>query len=186
MDTKANSKDTIADHRRWIIDSLGLEYSAEFVPFSQSRNAKEKNRSLNWRVTFKRGRQSLTTDYSQGVGHIPGYSTQPYRNNGWYYDYAKSVAESGKVRIDVRYETRLAGGVSLPIPSREDVLYSLVMEAGVLDFPKFEDWAADFGYDPDSRKGEAVYRACIVIALELRSMIGDVNLAKLRELFQDY
>ena len=184
QDTQANSTDTTAADRLAFIDSLGLEYSAEFVPFSQSRNAKEKNRSLNWRVTFKRGRQSLTTDYMQGVGHIIGHKYKARKSLD--EDKAESLTcETAKVHYLGKQHGVFMGRVQ-PIPSREDVLHCLVLDAGVLDSPRFEDWSSDFGYDPDSRKGEAIYRACMVIALELRSMIGDVNLAKLRDLFQDY
>lgn len=65
------------------IDSLSLSVQSEFVPFSQSRNKDEKDengnprRSLNWRVTLQRnGREILTTDYSAGIAHCPGYAAK--------------------------------------------------------------------------------------------------------------
>lgn len=77
--------------------ALGLTMAAEFVPFSQSRNAKPREdgkvwRSLNWRVTINRGRPDingpgpgpttqvvLTTDYSAGDGHTPsGKRRKPF------------------------------------------------------------------------------------------------------------
>jgi hypothetical protein len=48
-----------------------VEYSATFVPFSRSRSRDEKQCNLNWIVTLKSGRTEFSTDYSQGVGHIP-------------------------------------------------------------------------------------------------------------------
>ena len=55
-----------------------------------------------------------------------------------------------------------------------------------MDFPIYEDWSGELGYDVDSRKGEATYRQCLEIALKLRAMIGNDSLDTLRELFQDY
>jgi hypothetical protein len=55
-----------------------VDITAEFVPWSQSRNREEKDdrgnprRSLNWRVTLKiRGRDVLATDYGAGIAHCP-------------------------------------------------------------------------------------------------------------------
>jgi hypothetical protein len=56
------------------IAALGLTVESRFVPFSQSRSKDESRATLNWRVTVKRhGRDVLTTDYSAGIAHCPGY-----------------------------------------------------------------------------------------------------------------
>lgn len=53
---------------------LALTVESVFVPFSQSRHKDEPHKTLNWRVTVKRnGRDILTTDYSAGIMHCPGY-----------------------------------------------------------------------------------------------------------------
>src|SRR5262245_61006775 len=53
---------------------LKLTMTAEFVPFSKSRNKAEKIPSLNWVVMIRRdGREVLTTDYMAGSGHCPSY-----------------------------------------------------------------------------------------------------------------
>ena len=62
---------------------LGLTMTADFVPWSLSRNAGEKDPSLNWKITLhKDGRPFLTTDYMAGSGHCPSYNqhfgTEPY------------------------------------------------------------------------------------------------------------
>ena len=41
------------------LESLGLSVSAEFVPFSASRNAGDKLPSLNWRCTVSRNGNPL-------------------------------------------------------------------------------------------------------------------------------
>lgn len=72
------------------------------------------------------------------------------------------------------------------MPNPVDVFYSLAMDSDVLNYGTFEEWAAEFGYDPDSRKAESIYRACLEIALKLRAAIGEDGLERLREAFQDY
>lgn len=71
------------------IATLGLEYTATFVPQSQSRNAEEKTKSLNWRVRVSRSTHdtpqyhpahpsvTIATDYMQGIGHIPTWNKMP-------------------------------------------------------------------------------------------------------------
>ncbi len=71
-------------------------------------------------------------------------------------------------------------------PKLTDVVHSLVMDASVLDSGGFEDWAADLGYDTDSRKAESIYRECLEIALKLRAGLGESVLSELREAAQDY
>lgn len=167
----------------------GLTMTAEFVPFSKSRNAKHSPKfndlSLNWRVTLclpdgigKLGasRPFLTTDYQAGLGHCPSY-------------------EQGRVTIHideaVRYECETGRSRELPLgktilPKIEDVFRGLLLDGDAIDYPTYEDWADSFGYDQDSRKGEAIYRACLEIGLKLRAGLGDAALADLREAFQDY
>lgn len=169
---------------------LGLTMETVFVPFSQSRNKSDKHPSLNWKVTILRnGREVLTTDYMAGSGNCPGY---PNRYLG-----KMTVAE--KAVVDAECETGMPCYFSnerqeaIPsyratpiLPEFADVLYSLASEASAIDYATFEEWASDYGYDTDSRSAEKTYRACLEIALKLRSAIGDDGLAKLRESCQDY
>jgi hypothetical protein len=175
------------------IAALGLTVEAKFIPFSQSRNKGEKSPSLNWSVTVKRnGRDVLTCDYSAGAGHCPSYSVKvsPHWNRParlWRDEVARFECESGfKARGFTSW-----GGFSpdrdKPIlPDPMDVLYSLNSDSDILNYATFEDWAATFGYDPDSRSAEATYRACLEIGLKFRAALGDDGLAKLNTIFQDY
>lgn len=59
-------------------------------------------------------------------------------------------------------------------PSADDVLESLALDASGLDGADgFEDWAAEYGCDPDSRKAERIYRQVEQLAAELRRLLGD-------------
>jgi hypothetical protein len=169
--------------------SLGLDMRAEFVPFSQSRNAKPRAgqdkpwRSLNWRVTLTRGgRDVLSTDYSQGEAHCPAYKAKADNFDKWQR--AKAIAleiETGKIARAFMGGTPSATAKPIPSPEIADVLHSLAMDSDVIDYATYEDWAACLGYDPDSRSGEATYRACLTIALALRAAIGEAALSQLRE-----
>ncbi len=60
-------------------------------------------------------------------------------------------------------------------PKPEDVISSLLsdMNTGAEDGNTFENWAADLGYDPDSRSAERVFKACLRIAPKVRRLLGD-------------
>lgn len=162
---------------------LGLTMTAEFVPWSQSRNKGEKSPSLNWRVTIERaGHALLTTDYMAGRAHAPGYKQMD--RSLMRADIVAWECENGK-RSTLGGATIYGGGARLQ-PEFADVLYSLMSDCDVLDYPTYEEWAPEIGYDPDSRKGEAIYRACLETALKLRNGIGEDGMRRLREAGEGY
>jgi len=63
------------------------------------------------------------------------------------------------------------------------VLSSLLVDAAVEDYTSFEDWCADLGYDPDSRKAHRTYLGCLKMAPRVRAFCGndDEVLAELRD-----
>lgn len=170
-----------------LVETLGLTVESEFIPFSRSRHAKPNPKiselSLNWRVTLKmNGREIVTTDYGAGVAHCPAYGE--VRS---FYGVTVDVAEKIRRECENGKQARAHGLSGEPIkPDSLDVLYSLVTDSEVLEHSCFEEWAGSFGYDADSRSAEKIYRACLDIALKLRSGIGDANLSALREAFTDY
>lgn len=172
----------------------GLTMAATFIPFSQSRNASPQEdgkpwRSLNWKVRIERaGRLVLETDYAQGEGYCPAYKA-PREKLGHprsvpRHDQILHEIETGYTRAPMFWGSGL--GKKLPPPSIADVLASLSLDASVLDEGGFENWAASLGYDTDSRKAEATYRACLEIALKLRGALGEDGLKALRDAAQDY
>lgn len=181
MDATELTTEQAAEARKALYTEIGLNYAATFVPQSVSRNAGEKRPTINWRVSLTTKSGSLTTDYMQGIGHIPGYYTSNSRSN----DRASlewSAANKGKYWQNGRTYHEL----SLPAPALDDVLYSLISDSAAIDAGCFEYWAEEYGYDTDSREAEATYRACLEIAQQLRTVLGYSVMSKLRELFQDY
>lgn len=185
--------------------ALGLTVAAEFVPLSQSRNADKIGKThgglpsrdplagltLNWRVTLRCGdRDILIADYSAGCGHCPSYRQTPPQVR-----VHEQVAQLVRLECEHGKPAKWSGGMDrayVPeggpfiMPDQLDVMHSLLLDAEVLDYPGFEDWAKSLGYDPDSRKAEAIYRECLEIALKLRSGIGDAAIERLQAAFQDY
>ena len=184
----ALAKDYAAE-RTTLMDKLKLSIVPEFVPFSQCRNKKDSPKpgdlSVNWSVTLMRGdREVITTDYMQGIGHIRGYKFQFNKVSMDEFEGLKRVCETGlPVRVHASPPHQF---YKVTPPTREDFIYSLIMDAGVLDYTSFEEWAVCIGYNPDSRKDEKVYRECLKIALALRVNLGGSNLEALREAFQDF
>jgi hypothetical protein len=169
------------------VAALGLTYKADFVPFSKSRNAKKvtkpRDYSLNWKVTINKGSRSITTDYMQGIAHIPGYAQNTrYTTDQW--EALKYACENGKALRNPG--SVIPTGKAIPAPELHDVMHSLVLDASALDAGSFEEWAGDFGYETDSRSAEKIYHQCMEIALRLRAMIGDAGIEALRAAGQDY
>lgn len=160
---------------------LGITMEAVFIPFSRSRNASEKQPTLNWRVSLARnGKAIITSDYSAGKGHCPAYKASiaalGNRNSIMRDDFIRRECETG----------RAADSGDKLMPDFADVINSLVSDADVIDYATYEDWASNFGYDPDSRKGEADYRACLDVALRMRAALGEAGVTKLREACDQY
>lgn len=101
----------------------------------------------------------------------------------------RAECESGVLmRLDqwathVSVNTFKPGPKGAPImPDPVDVFASLVRDSDVLESGGFESWAADCGYDVDSRKAEAIFRLCVEHALALAGAIGHADLARARDL----
>lgn len=162
---------------------LGLTISAEFVPWSKSRNAKPNagstDRSLNWKVSVRHNdREILNVDYAAGIANCPSYKS----NARLTVDYVAALT------FETEHGRRNTGAVrgNVITPELADVMASLILDSSAIDHTTFESWAGEFGYDTDSRKAEAIYRACLQEGLALRNSVGEAGLAKLREAAQDY
>lgn len=169
---------------RALIQILQVTTETAFVPFSRSRNKEEKNLSLNYRVALQRnGKSVLVTDYSMGIGHIPGYDQ---RNRSVdYHNAIRNIVETGKSQILSKGQI-LMQGYSPIFPDIIDIWYCLISDADVLNYSSFDDWASCFGYDTDSRKAEKIYQECLKHALALKGALGYEAIEKLQEAFQDY
>ena len=195
-----------------LMEGNGITVTAEFVPFSKSRNKDEEHPSLNWKVTLTHhGRDLMTVDYGAGSGHCESVDENGDNINLWSarsqasLDAIKLECEDGKARIvtrggaDLRVRTQAVPAYvsddgrshvatrktweTMPDPA--DVLNSLLLDGSAIDAGDFEDWAGEYGYDRDSIKAEAMYEACVETGLKLRNAFGETLLNDLREAGQD-
>lgn len=174
-----------------VLTKMGVTMTSEFVPFSRSRFAKEKDYSINWLVTIKRNNRSLTTDYMQGIGHLPESIQPTYWGKKKYYEneLIKFACETGKVgHWSDLHEKVLPNIKPTPLqpPTIDEVMYCLVLDSNVVDYPSFADWANDYGYNDDSITDKKVYDDCMHLALQMRQLFNDADMNTLKDLFQDY
>lgn len=186
-----------------LMTALGLTFAFEFVPLSKvsaERRASWSHSShdgkprpfLTWKAKLHKGTVPgeptgpviMETEYSAGSGHCP--ASKRGRTDT---DRAHMIAwecEHGRKADGIAYEGRevrcwgSSKGALLPDPV--DVFALLLSDSDVIDCATFEEWASDCGYDTDSRKAEAIYRACLEIGLKLRAALGDETLSKAREI----
>lgn len=188
----SENEKSIVEQYEELVRSVNLEIKSKFVPFSVSRNSNEEHKSLNWKVTISNGQKEITFDYSKGVGHLP-YPQTNFGLNGYQKrminEAIDSAVETGVARKltivdkDIKF---LPGNAQFPNPSLQEVLYSLSSDSDVRHYLTYEQWAADFGYDTDSRKGEKVYDECRKQTADFMKLIGSEDkLEKLRELLYE-
>lgn len=141
----------------------------------------------------KDNREIWSGEYSLGVGHVklPDRNSfhgnnGPVTNDTMMYNCLKA----GKTPADRAGHASFAAKLAVlqkVEPKLPDVLHSLLMDGSAyFDAETFEDWASNYGYDPDSRKADAIWKACDEIGRKLSRAFSADDLAELREAFQDY
>lgn len=130
-----------------LIDECGIDFSTEFVPWDGKGEPQ-----LAWTFTLTlHGDPVRSGTFTAGVAHAPSYP---------------AACSHGECRTGIDQKGR-------PIKPRPlELISCVVMDSRALDYPRFEDWAADFGFDPDSRKAEAIYRDCLQWGIALRAGLG--------------
>lgn len=89
----------------------------------------------------------------------------------WHEWHATAWAVTLKVGEKEHRTTYSMGSAHRKPPRAVDVVESLFMDASGGAEP-FEEWASDYGIDPDSRKGYAAWEACRATSLALRELYG--------------
>ena len=190
---KERTEDEALADIKVILDKVKLKYTTEFVPYSQSRSYKKdefvRNKNLNWKVGFYLpSGYGFQTDYSQGQGHIPNYNRKIWRTSNGRFNLIAEQAINQIVETGYYSSTSSfcnSKGAPIPHPKMYDVLGCLLSDADVLNYPCFEDWAENYGYEVDSRKAEKIYKDCLELGLKMRVMFGEPTLSQLQELFRD-
>jgi hypothetical protein len=153
-----------------ILKTLGITIDAAFI---QHDTPAGESPTLRWRVSVRRnGRKFHYTEYSAGCAHAPEYKKAN----------ALTAAVKAECETGIVYGTRM---IPVPPPAVADVISSLLLDASGTD-ERFEDWAGNYGFDPDSRTAERMYRACQETAAALRRTFTADELAEMEAAFADY
>ena len=121
----------------------------------------------------RNGREVWSGPYHLGVGHLKNLATIE-RANG------KLPRNAAPTQAQLAALTRYAAAERLQ-PKLADVLASLILDgAAYFDGSPFEEWAADLGYDTDSRKAEATFRECDTTGRKLARAFKPDELEALR------
>ena len=172
-DIKAKTTDeTVADYLT--ANSIGFVA----LPHGERANACGGNTTMDaWSVAFTSAARPHTPEYFEfftGMGlrkktpwirHVQQNSPEPRPGTAAYERWVKTFKP-------VR-------------PSAASVLHCLLSDATACE-QSFRDWCSDYGYDEDSRKAEATYRACQEAGDKLRKIFTGQQVRELRELLQDY
>jgi hypothetical protein len=142
----------------------------DFVPFSQSRNAKEKQKSLNYKIHIC----GMIIDYSMGVAHCQAYKSK-WVDKKTIID---SECENGHPNGYYRYNT--IKGKPKTLPRVGDVIHCIVRDCDVLETNGFEDFCATYGYDTDSRKAYEIFNLIVNNSLRFKNSIPNELFESLR------
>lgn len=162
-------------------DVLGLDVTSVFIPWSRSRNAKEKAPSLNWRCTLThKGVPLFSFDYSAGSAHCPAHKNASLKTCG-PRDFEAGVREECERGHAVKRVFSLGSFVHGDAikPDRVQVIDCLLRDASACDM-SFADWCAECGYDTDSISARRAYDELSEQGHTLRAAIGRAAFDDLR------
>jgi hypothetical protein len=170
--------------------SIGVTYSARFVPQSKSRNRANPKPSINWLYTLKSATGDMRGPFFQGIGHAPHYHA--VRRVDVKNAIARRASEYGTAFTSVKDAEREAFGEGLgscnrlPKPDVADIIHCLLMDTAAVGY-SFADWYREFGYDDeDSRAAERTYNECVQTARDLDRVFTREQLAHMRGLLEGY
>ena len=132
---------------------------------------------LEWVIKLTKGEDSMRVIYRQGLGYLPDSLKQLIHRP------KSTLADKEMHAVTAAVESGKHNDLPLTPPDLIDVLHSLLMDSSVSEYPVYEEWAGEFGYEEDSRKGEAIYKQCIEQTMALSKL---VDLSKGRDAFCDY
>jgi hypothetical protein len=157
------------------INLHGITMTATFLSVqteSQGKDDSGKPRRWTyfaWAVSLRQGTNQLDTTYRMGLANCK--PSKAYQTNAIAVPFFDLPANIRQKAGDDPTHTK-----AMVIPTPPDVasvLDSLRSDAECYENARsFEDFANDFGYDPDSRKAEAIFNACAKISKDLRNLLG--------------
>jgi hypothetical protein len=128
-----------------------------------STHPKRKDKVMTLEEFVAENKITLTFTRVASNPHMPDFDADHYKVN----------IHHNKSWVSVYYSKGL-GHKGAP-PTTAEVLECLASDGAAISNAggNFEDWAADMGYDADSRKAEKIFKTCEKQARRLHSFLGD-------------
>lgn len=143
---------------------------------------------------FHHNKRILSTDYRLGIGHVkPEECKLSFMVQRQFTANEESFLEAWKRNPRTNFKDKeLQASVAAKLaklqkvaPNLAEVLNSLLSDGtAFFNGETFEEWAGNYGYDTDSRKAEAIFKACDLIGRQLNKISREI-LDKAREATQD-
>jgi hypothetical protein len=147
-----------------LIETLGLDMVISQVPSNPNMDHDGETTFYHYHaiITHKadsKNPNSMSTYYSVGWGIVERWlfaQKKPLFVDGWGIIQIREAKRINKHLVS--YQNMIAAAAKRFKPSLADILTCLIQDAASIDqSPLFEDWADDFGYNPDSRKAYATF-----------------------------
>ena len=174
-----------------VADSLGFSLEILTGPTAAVEPADSKDGKPWVHIAFsvrllRNGREVLATPYKLGTGHVPKGALLAVRDVTNHEQHCQNTIRNNRTpHPDAPGYLSLlekAARLAKLVPALADVLHSLVSDgAAYFDAETFENWCGNYGYDPDSRKAEQVWKACDETGRKLARVLNADELATLRE-----
>jgi hypothetical protein len=175
------------------LESLGLQCAIASAGIGKIQDGE--NNMLKWIAQFWRSDRTeasaVSFDYYTGAGCGPKIHTRLEQvplnirhKLGRDADYFNVQPASRYLIKDKSIEARIALLYALHHkwkPDPIEILWAIARDSDALEMV-FDDWASELGYNTDSRKAEAVYRACQDNALRLKKILPPAQIEMLKNL----
>lgn len=147
-----------------ILSSSGVSVGMTLQNYNPNEKDEWRRIAAHWTVAIKsKSGRSQTFDYWLGSGNWT------WRNSSRGYLPAGAIAIGGRTRTPAEClsstspyfsdKEAIIQRCTCSPPRIAEVLDCIIGDGGACDCT-FEEWASDFGFDPDSRSAEKIYRQC--------------------------
>ena len=142
--------------------TFNITMAARFLQYCNT------SKQFAWEVTLTRDSKTLVTPYFAGVAHC---TRVDYPRKGGEVritqDIARALQPFGRLTI-----SDCEGYVSPTPPDLASMLACLQSDARAGEHCTYEDFADEFGTDPDSRSGERTWRKCQNMRSKVQKLLG--------------
>ena len=135
----------------------------------------------SWRFTIK----NQSFEYSTGLGLRGDVTANTKKRAAFDFPGLTEKDKAGQTLRGRQYLQRVQELREPQIPPVAGLLYSLILDGSASEL-SFAEWCGDYGYDSDSRKAFATYMACQENSDKLQKVFTHSQIARIRELLQEY